>query len=53
MLLGIQILGLNIVYLKERNVRYLIFSKEDTKYKKEAEEFIDINNDLIPKFYKN
>jgi len=40
-------------YLKERNVRYLILSKEDTEYKKKAEEFIDIENDLIPKFYKN
>jgi len=40
-------------YLKVSNYRYLILSKENTEYKEKAEEYIDINNDLISKFYKN
>jgi len=40
-------------YLKKINVRYLILSKENTEYKKETEEFIDIYGELIPLFYKN
>ena len=40
-------------YLKEINLRFLILSKENTEYKKEAEEFIDVYGELIPLFYKN
>ena len=40
-------------YLKEFNYRYLILSKGNTDYKKEAEEFIDVYGELIPLFYKN
>jgi len=40
-------------YLKEISFRYLILSKENTEYKKEAENFIDIYDELIPLFFKN
>ncbi len=40
-------------YLRKKDIRYLILSKENTEYKKEAEEFIDIYSELIPLFYKN
>jgi len=40
-------------YLKEINYRFLILSKENTEYKRQAEEFIDIYGELIPLFYKN
>ena len=42
-----------IDYLKTKNILFLILSKEPTTFRTEAEEFIDIDNDLIPKFYKN
>jgi hypothetical protein len=40
-------------YLKEIDFRYLILSKENTEYKRKAEEIIDLYGELIPLFYKN
>ena len=42
-----------IDYLRIKNITYFIFSKELTSYRKIAEEYIDIENELIPYFYKN
>ena len=42
-----------IDYLERKKVHYFISSKEPTTFRTEAEEFIDIDNDLILKFYKN
>jgi len=42
-----------IDYLEKKKIHFLILSKEPTTFRTEAEEFIDIENDLIPKFYKN
>jgi len=42
-----------IEYLEKKKIHFLIMSKEPTTFRTEAEEFIDIDNDLIPKFYKN
>ncbi|NVM36610.1 MAG: hypothetical protein HWN81_13525 [Candidatus Lokiarchaeota archaeon] len=42
-----------IDYLERKNVHFFISSKEPTTFRTEAEEFIDIDNDLILKFYKN
>ncbi|MEJ2295503.1 MAG: hypothetical protein P8Y23_12145, partial [Candidatus Lokiarchaeota archaeon] len=42
-----------IDYLVGKNINYLVLSKEITKYRKIAEEFIDIENELIPKLFSN
>ncbi|MHA1376553.1 MAG: hypothetical protein ACTSR7_19920, partial [Promethearchaeota archaeon] len=42
-----------IDYLRIKDIAYFIFSKEITPYREKAEEFIDIENELIPYFYKN
>ena len=42
-----------IDYLRINNIAYFIFSKEITPYREKAEEYIDIENELIPYFYKN
>ncbi|MHA1671279.1 MAG: hypothetical protein ACTSV5_11990, partial [Promethearchaeota archaeon] len=42
-----------IDYLRINNIAYFIFSKETTSYREKAEEYIDIENELIPCFYKN
>ncbi|MHA1499445.1 MAG: hypothetical protein ACTSRT_18100, partial [Promethearchaeota archaeon] len=42
-----------IDYLRIKKITYFIFSKELTSYREKAEEYIDIENELIPYFYKN
>jgi len=42
-----------IDYLRIKNITYFIFSKDLTLYRKIAEDYIDIENELIPYFYKN
>ena len=42
-----------IDYLEMKKIHFLILSKEPTYFRTEDEEFIDIDNELIPKFYKN
>ena len=40
-------------HLGKKEIHYYIHSKIETEYNAIAKEFIDINNDLILKFYKN
>ena len=40
-------------YLEEKNINFLILSKEDTEFKLIAEELIDIYSELVPMFYSN
>jgi len=42
-----------IEYLEEKEIHLLIASKELTTYRTEAEEYVDVFNELIPYFYKN
>ncbi|MFX0176144.1 MAG: hypothetical protein ACFE85_07930 [Candidatus Hodarchaeota archaeon] len=39
-------------HLSNENVNYLILSRERTEYRNLAEQYINIERDLIPKFYK-
>jgi len=42
-----------IDYLRIKNITYFVFSKDLTPYREKAEEYIDIENELIPYFYNN
>lgn len=40
-------------YLEENEFQYLILSDQSTILKTEAEKYIDIENELLVKFYEN
>jgi len=40
-------------HLRDYNITYFVFSEEETQHNQNAEAYIDIENELIAKFFKN